>query len=375
MSLKNTLPDRDKKIVRVSEVGIAVNVGLAASKAIIGFVTNSIAITLDAVNNLSDVLSSCITIFGAKYAQKAPDREHPLGHGRAEQLSALLISIIILYAGLTALIESVKKIIFPEVPKYTALSIALLFIAVFAKILLALFTERAGKKLNSEALIGSGKDAVSDVLISASTIVAAFIFIVFGISTEAYLGIIIACIIMKSGIEMLSKTLSQILGARISPELSRNVKRTLTENPLVYGAYDLMLHNYGPDKYLGSVHIEVEESLNADEIDDLSRELTRRVYNEHGVMLEAIGIYAVNTSDPQTLEMHKKIMAKVHSHDYVLQTHGFHVDFNPNVIYADVIIDFSAPDRAALCEEIQQEIRQLYPDFEVNMILDTDVSD
>ena len=375
MSLKNSMPDRDKQIVRVGQVGIAVNVGLAASKAIIGFVTNSIAITLDAVNNLSDVLSSGITIFGARYAQKAPDREHPLGHGRAEHLSAFFISIIILYAGLTALIESIKKIIYPKVPEYTALSIAVLFIAVFAKLLLAVFTERAGKKLNSEALIGSGKDAISDVFISASTIAAAFIFIAFKISTEAYLGIIIAFVIIKSGVEMLSKTLSQILGARISPELSHNVKSTLMENKQVYGAYDLMLHNYGPEKYLGSVNIEVDDSLNADEIDDLSRELTGKVYNEHGVILEAIGIYAVNTSNPQTLEMHKKIMEKIHSHDYVVQTHGFHVDFNPNIIYADVIIDFSAPDRAALCEEIQQEIQQLYPDFKVNMILDIDVSD
>ena len=375
MNSINILPDRDRKIVRTSIVGIAVNIGLALFKAITGLITNSIAITLDAVNNLSDAMSSGITIFGTIYAQKAPDREHPLGHGRAEHLSAFLISIIILYAGLTALVEAVKKIIFPGVPEYTKTSIIILFSAVIAKILLGLYTGNAGKRLNSEALIASGRDAISDVFISASTIVAAFIFISFKISTEAYLGAIIAIIIIKSGLELLGRTLSEILGERISPELSHDIKNTLMANEQVYGAYDLLLHNYGPNKFLGSVHIEVDDSLNADDIDDLSRELTRKVYNEHGVILEAIGIYAVNTSNPVILDMHRRIMDVIHSHDYVIQTHGFHVDFNPNVIYFDVIIDFSAPDRTALFKHLQSEIGQLYPDFELNMILDVDASD
>ena len=375
MSLIKELPGRDKKIVHASLVGIAVNIGLAASKAITGFATNSIAITLDAVNNLSDALSSGITIFGTMYAQKAPDREHPLGHGRAEHLSAFLISIIILYAGLTALIESVKKMLFPKIPEYSRLSVIILFSAVTAKIFLGIYTIKAGKKLNSEALIASGKDALSDVFISASTIAAAFIFIFFHISIEAYLGAVISLIIIKSGLDLLGQTLNEILGARISPELSRDIKNTLISNDQVYGAYDLLLHDYGPEKYHGSVHIEVDDSLNADEIDDLSRKLTRKVYNEHGVILEAIGIYAVNTSNPVILDMHRKIMNVIHSHDYVIQTHGFHVDFDPNIIYIDVIIDFSAPYRTELYEQIRSEIQDLYPDFEINMILDIDASD
>ena len=346
MSLIKELPGRDKKIVHAS-----------------------LAITLDAVNNLSDALSSGITIFGTMYAQKAPDREHPLGHGRAEHLSAFLISIIILYAGLTALIESVKKMLFPKIPEYSRLSVIILFSAVTAKIFLGIYTIKAGKKLNSEALIASGKDALSDVFISASTIAAAFIFIFFHISIEAYLGAVISLIIIKSGLDLLGQTLNEILGARISPELSRDIKNTLISNDQVYGAYDLLLHDYGPEKYHGSVHIEVDDSLNADEIDDLSRKLTRKVYNEHGVILEAIGIYAVNTSNPVILDMHRKIMNVIHSHDYVIQTHGFHVDFDPNIIYIDVIIDFSAPYRTELYEQIRSEIQDhMYLIYSLNML-------
>lgn len=366
---------RDKKIIRVSITGIAVNIVLAVFKALTGIVTNSIAITLDAVNNLSDALSSVITILGTLYAKKAPDREHPLGHGRAEYLSASVISLIILYAGITSFIESFKKIIHPEIPEYGHTSIIILVAAVIAKVLLGLFTEKSGKKYNSDSLIASGKDAITDAYISIATIIAAFIFIIWNFSIEAYLGLFIALIIIKSGIELLTGTLSEILGERISPELSQNIKNMLIANEKVYGAYDLLLHNYGPDKFYGSVHIEVEDTLNADEIDDLARELTHKVYEKYGVILEAIGIYAINTSNPETAKMQQKIMNIIHSHDYILQTHGFHVDYEPKTIYVDVIIDFSAPNRPALYEHIRDEIQSEYPDFTLNMVLDIDASD
>ena len=375
MSSTITEAARDKKIINVSITGIVVNMILAVFKALTGIVTNSIAITLDAVNNLSDALSSVITIIGTLYAKKAPDKEHPLGHGRAEYLSASVISIIILYAGITSLIESIKKIITPEIPEYGHASIIILAVAVVAKILLGLFTERSGKKYNSDSLIASGKDAITDVYISLATIVAAFIFIFWNLSIEAYLGVVIALIIIKSGIELLTGTISEILGERISPELSQNIKNMLMANEKVYGAYDLLLHNYGPDKFFGSVHVEVEDTLNADEIDDLARELTHKVYNEYGVILEAIGIYAINTSNPVTAEMQRKVMNIIHSHDYILQTHGFHVDYEPKTIYVDVIIDFSAPDRSKLYEHIRDEIQTEYPDFKLNMVLDVDASD
>ena len=151
-----------------------------------GVISGSIAIVLDAVNNLSDALSSVITIIGTKLAGKKPDRQHPYGHGRIEYLSAVIISAIILYAGITSLIESIKKIIAPTLPDYTIVSIVIISVAVVVKILLGTYVRKVGEKVNSDSLIASGKDATMDSIISASTLVAALIFILFKFSIEAY---------------------------------------------------------------------------------------------------------------------------------------------------------------------------------------------
>ena len=238
--------DRQNIIVRTSIIGIIANVFLASFKAAIGIISNSIAITLDAVNNLSDVLSSSITIIGAKLAAKEPDREHPYGHGRVEYLSAMIIAGIILYAGIASVVASVKKIINPQTPKYDIASFVIVTVAIFVKIFLGLYVKKMGKKVNSESLIGSGVDALSDAVISASTLIAAIIFVVFNISLEAWLGVIISFLIIKTGYGMLKSTLSQILGERVDNEVSSSIKETVNSFDEVYGSYDLILNNYGP---------------------------------------------------------------------------------------------------------------------------------
>ena len=168
--------NRNAEIVKTSFIGIAVNVLLAGFKFTIGLIANSIAITLDAVNNLSDALSSVITIIGAKLASKRPDKQHPFGHGRAEYLSAAIIAVIVLYAGVTAMVESVKKIISPETPDYSTVTLVIVAVAVAVKFLLGGYFIRRGKKIASDSLIMSGKDARLDSLVSLATLVAALIF-------------------------------------------------------------------------------------------------------------------------------------------------------------------------------------------------------
>ena len=183
--------NRDKIIVRTSIIGILANAFLAAFKAVIGVITGSIAIMLDAVNNLSDALSSVITIIGTKLASKKPSKKHPFGHGRVEYLTAAVISIIVLYAGVTSLVESVKKIIRPETPSYTTVSLVIIAVAVVVKIVLGRYVKGVGEKVKSDSLIASGKDAMFDSIISASTLVAAVIFLLSGLSLEAWLGAVI----------------------------------------------------------------------------------------------------------------------------------------------------------------------------------------
>ena len=220
---------REKEIIKVSIIGIIANLFLAAFKAAIGTLTNSIAITLDAVNNLSDVLSSIITIIGTRIASRKPDKKHPLGHGRVEYLSAGLIAIIVLYAGITSLVESVKKILNPSEPEYTNIALIIVAVAVVVKLVLGSYVKSKGKKLNSDSLVASGEDARLDAVISASTVVAALIYIFWGVSLESYLAALISLVIIKAGYEMISETLSEIIGERIDKDVIDELKQTIME--------------------------------------------------------------------------------------------------------------------------------------------------
>ena len=367
--------DRGKIIIRTSIIGIVANVFLASFKAVVGLMSNSIAIVLDAVNNLSDAISSVITIIGTKLARKQPDKKHPMGHGRVEYLTATVISIIVLYAGVTSFVESIKKIIEPETPDYSGVTVVIIAVGVVVKILLGRYVKGVGEKVNSNSLIASGSDATFDAVISASTLVAAVIFIYSGISLEAWLGAIISVIIMKAGFEMLRDTVSQILGERVDASFSKAIKMTIAGFPEVRGAYDLVLHSYGPDTYMGSVHIEVLDTMTARELDRLMRDITHKVYEEHKVIMEGISIYSVNTSDDKAQDMLGRCREIVMSNDHVLQMHGFYVDDVRKVINFDVIIEFAADDRRKIFEEIVKRIQTEFPEYKIELTMDADISD
>ena len=182
--MKKMNSDREKIIVRTSMIGIAANVLLAAFKAVIGILSNSVAIVMDAVNNFSDAGSSLITIIGTKLANRQPDKKHPFGYGRIEYLSAMIISGIVLYAGVTSLTESVKKIINPETPDYSYVSLVIVGVAIIVKIVLGIYVKSVGEKVGSPSLVNSGEDARLDSVISAATLVAAIIFLASGVSLE-----------------------------------------------------------------------------------------------------------------------------------------------------------------------------------------------
>ena len=366
---------RERTIVRTSVIGIAANVLLAAFKAVIGLMSNSIAIVLDAVNNISDAGSSLITIVGTKLAGREPDKKHPFGYGRIEYLSAMIISVIVLYAGVTSLIESVKKIIRPETPDYGAVSLVIVAVAVVVKILLGRYVKSVGVRVNSDSLINSGEDAALDSVISASTLVAAGIFLIFHISLEAWLGALISLVIVKSGVGMLRGTISQILGERNDAELARSIKQTVTSFPEVQGAYDLVLNNYGPDTWNGSIHLEVPDTYSAEQLDPLIRNITMKVLREHRVLLTAVGVYSVNTKDPEIVEIRKRVNEIAFSHPHVKQLHGFYLDREQKTIRFDIVVSFDAADRQAVCSEVNSEVQKAFPDYELQVAMDTDFAE
>ncbi|MBQ7534838.1 MAG: cation transporter [Stomatobaculum sp.] len=366
---------RDKTIIRTSIIGILANVFLATFKAVVGLTSNSIAIVMDAVNNLSDAASSVITIVGTKLAGKEPDRKHPFGYGRIEYFSAMLISVLVLYAGLTAFVESVKKIIHPDTPDYSKVSLAIVAVAVVVKIVLGRYVKHIGEKVNSDSLVNSGEDATLDSVISASTLLAAVVFLVSGISLEAWLGAAIALVIIKSGYGMMSETLSKILGERADAQLAKDIKHTISSFPQVFGAYDLVMHNYGPDSYNGSVHIEVPDSLSVNDLDLLNRRITSKVFEKHNVFLTAISVYSMNTMDRDVVDARMKVSKIATAEPHVLQMHGFHLDKELKTMRFDIVVSFDAKDRSQVYQNVCDKVQKEFPDYTLQVQMDIDFSE
>lgn len=365
---------RDSVIIRTSILGIAANVFLSAFKAAVGFFSNSIAVVLDAVNNLSDALSSVITIVGTKLASKFPDKKHPLGYGRIEYMSAMFVSAIILYAGATSAVESVKKIIEPEKAEYSVASLVIIASSVLVKLLLGLFVRSQGKKTKSSALTSSGSDALFDAILSLSVLLSAIIFLVTGFSLEAYVGVLISIFIIKAGIEMMKETLDEMIGKRADPELTKRIKKLIAEEEGVRGAYDLVLNNYGTDKNYASVHVELPDTMTVDQLDVLTRKLEMKVFKETGVLLISVGVYSYNTKNDEASAIREDILRIVKAHDWAIQVHGFYVDIQAKSIRFDVVMSFDmkfSEGLAILCSEIKTK----YPDYELTIAPDADISD
>ena len=375
ITIETEIAKRQKVIIRTSIVGIVGNFFLAAFKAFVGILTNSIAIILDAVNNFSDMLSSIVTIVGILLANKAPDRRHPMGHGRYEYLSTAVIAIIIIYIGITAIKESINKIINPDDVTYNALLIIIVAVAVIVKIFIGLYFRKTAKKVDSDSLKASGTDALFDSIISFATIISAVIYLTTGFKTEAYLATIISVLIIRSGLMMLREIFSVIAGERVSPELSKNIKKSVREVPGVKGAFDLMIHDYGTQMIFCSLNIEVEESLTAREIDDISREVRRKVFYGYHIYISSVGIYSINTESEEINKMYRRVKELLSHYDHVIQMHGFHVDEKKREISFDVVLSFDVKNRRAYYLAIKRHLRKTFPKYSINIALDSDYSD
>ena len=366
--------DRERVIVKTSIIGIITNVFLAGFKAAVGIISGSIAVTMDAVNNLSDALSSVITIVGAKLAGKSPDKKHPLGYGRIEYLSSMMVAAIVLYAGITAFVESVKKIINPVEAEYSAVSITIIAVAIVVKLVLGKYVKTQGEKVKSGALIASGSDASFDAVLSASVLLSAIIFMVFDLSLEAYVGVIISVFIIKAGFEMMSETLDDILGKRPDAELGKKIKSLIASEPEIRGAYDLFINDYGPNRYYASIHIELPDTMHVDEVDRITRKVEKKVYDETGIALVAVGVYSYNTGNDEAAKLRNRVMEIVLNHDWAIQLHGFYADVENKYMRFDTVISFAITAREAV-KTLTDELHEVYPDYEITIAPDVDLAD
>lgn len=366
--------DREKIIVRTSFIGIGANVLLAAFKAIVGLLSHSIAVVLDAVNNLSDALSSVITIIGAKLGAKQPNKKHPLGYGRVEYISSMLVAAIVLYAGITSLVESVKKIFHPEKADYSALTLVIIAVAIVVKLILGAYVKAQGEKVNSGALVASGSDALFDAVLSASVLASAVICLIWNISLEAYVGVIIACFIIKAGIEMMLETLDDIIGQRSDAEITASLRKLICEDEDVRGAYDIILFNYGPNKNYGTVHIELPDTMTVDDVDRITRRIQINVFQKTGVILTGVGVYSYNTTNDEAARIRNALQKAVLSNEWAMQMHGFYADTENKTLRYDVVVSFDI-DREQAQSILNELTHKMYPDYAASIVLDTDTSD
>lgn len=370
----NKMMKRERKIIQTSLIGIATNVVLVGFKMAVGLISGSLAIVLDAVNNLTDVLSSVITIVGTKLANRRPDKEHPYGHGRYEYLSALMIGAIILTAGIMALVESVPKIFHPELADYSVASIIVISGAVLAKLILGRYVKRMGQKLDCGSLVASGVDALWDAVLSFSTLIGIFTAMWFQISIDGYLGVLIGIFILRSSIEILSEALGNILGTAVNPELAREIKQVIRDFPEVKGVYDLRLHNYGPNSLIGSVHIEVADSLTAKEIHRLTREIAHRIFTDFEVML-TVAVYAENASTKEHQAIRSELDRVIKEIAAVSNTHGFYVDDESKIIFFDLEVPIRYYHNSEVKEQVISKMQATYPDYQFLVTLDIDMEE
>ena len=361
--------DRNSQIIRTSVIGIIANVLLAAFKAIVGIIANSVAIVMDAVNNLSDALSSVITIVGAKLSQRPADNKHPFGHGRIEYFSAIIIAVIVLSAGITSLIESVKKIFEPVTPTYSATTLIVIIVAIAVKLILGEYVKRKGKQLKSDALTASGSDALFDAAITLTTLISAGIMLIWNVSLDGILSTLISTVIIKAGIEMLASPVNELLGARVPAELTKQIKEEVSAFEGVHGVFDLILHNYGPEVMIGSLHINVYDTLSAYDIHGLSRKISMQMYEKHGIIM-SIGIYSISTGENQRTELQSKVMEKLSAHKEIIQIHGFYCSEKEKMFSVDVVPDMSVHNDAALSASLVSELQPLAPDMRVTVVID-----
>jgi cation diffusion facilitator family transporter len=366
---------RERIVIRTSVISILSNIILAGFKAFVGVLANSIAIISDAVNNLSDALSSIITIIGTKIAGKAPDKMHPYGYGRIEYMTSMVVSIIVLYAGITAFSESVKKIIHPEVADYSTVTLIILIAGIIVKFILGLYVKKKGKDVNSDSLVASGSDAFNDAILSISVLASAIVYMIFGLSLEAYVGVILSLFIIKAGLELIKESVDNMIEKRVESSLSKEIKKDIREIDGVEGAFDLILNNYGPDKYMGSVHIEVKDTLTTAEIDKISRRITKKIIDKYGITLHTVGVYSINTTDEKIKEVQKEISQIVFSHEGIKQMHGFYYNAEDKFISFDIIISFKIKDREALYKHIYEEVEEKFKGYDISITLDVDFSD
>ena len=364
-------PDsREGAVVTVSALNILVNLIFAAVKVVIGLAVSSIAIVSEGVNNATDSATSLITIVGTKLSAKHPTEKHPFGFGRIEYLTSLLISVLILFTGAELMESSVKLIFQPQEMSISYVTMAIIAVSALIKLLLGTYTIKEGKRVDSSSLVALGTECRSDSVVSVITLVTALVFLIFHISLDAYAGILMSLIVLKAGLEVLKETLSDILGQAGEKELAQELYRIIRAEPLVLNAADMMLHNYGPDAFSGSVNVEIDHSKTVGEVYAALHELQLKIMHEKHITM-VFGIYAVDKDHQEIRQLREQVAAFVRSQEHVISYHALYIHPNGKDIYVDLVVDYDLADWEVLRREFTDYMASLYPNKHLELVIET----
>lgn len=369
--LKQDKNSREGVIMATSWLGVIVNILCALIKIIIGALAGSIAIISEGLNNAADVLSSVLTIVGTKLAGKHPTKKHPFGYGRIEYFTSLIISIMILLTAYETFKEAFGLIFEPKKMELSIIVIVIIAVSAVIKFLLGDYVEKQGEKINSQSLIGIGKDSKSDCIVSAVTIIATVVYIVFNLSIDAYAGIITSLFIFKAGFEILRETVDDLIGTAGNEELAANLYKMIRSNPLVLNAADMMLHNYGPDRYSGSVNIEMDHALTVEQIYATIHAMQLEIMHEYGIVV-VFGVYAVDRDHENVKEMREYIGRFVQNTEHVISFHALYIDPTNNDIYCDLVVDYDLQNWDELRESFTAYMSEKYSDQRLELVIETE---
>ena len=366
-----TAAERTGIINRTSILGIVVNVLIAGVKIAVGLLASSIAIVSEGVNNAADALTSVLTMVGTRLAGRHPDAKHPFGYGRIEYLTGLVVAVVIIVSGVQMLIESVKLIFRPEELSISYVSLAIVAVSAVVKFFLGLYTIARGRVAQSDALVGVGLECRGDSYISIITIGVAVVFLLTGVSLDAYAGVVMSAIILKAGVEVLLKIVSELIGRPGEKELATKIYQLVRATPGVVGAADMMLHNYGPNAWSGSVNVEIDHAKSVGEVYAMLHELQLGIMHEEHVTM-VFGVYAVDDDHVETRRIRRTILEYVKAHEHVKSFHAVYLEPGTNRLYCDLVVDYELADWGALRADFLDYMKAKVPGRDVVLTVETE---
>lgn len=363
--------DSDRPEVRracgslVAIIGMAANILLAVIKLFAGIISGAISITADAVNNLSDAGSQIVSLISFRISAKPADRDHPFGHARIEYVASMIVSFLVLTVGMELMMSSIKKIFSPEKVDYSILVMVILGISIAVKLWLFIFGRMAAKRLKSEVIRATSADSLSDAAATSAVLAAAIISKLTGFETDAYMGILVAVVILIAGVKILNDTKNSILGSAPEPEVLESIAAIAREYPEVLGIHDMVVHNYGPGNTIASFHAEVDGAKNVFDTHDAIDNLEKRLYSQLGVRA-TVHMDPIVTDDERVAQLRAKVMAVLKDVDEHLGMHDFR--FVEGATHTNLIFDVTVPfelkeSDQTIRERISSGISKLDPNY------------